>query len=122
MAGNSVSKAATTKRAGMRGAINEGGASPASGSEPAKLSENDLERITHDLGSIIGLICSISKLTKNMASDEYTVGIEALCEKAGFLADRCAEAVGYPAMYGSWEGWAQLERPAAEATGEARHA
>ena len=88
---------------------------PAPDSEPAKLSESDLERIARDIGEVTCLINSIRNLAKKITKVDVA-GIEALCEKAGFMSDRCAEAMGEIPFCGSLEKWAQVEWPEAQVT------
>jgi len=95
-----------------------GGEGPQEGNEVAsttavKLSESDLERIAQDISEVTCLINSIRNLAKEITEVDVA-GIEALCEKAGFMSDRCAEALGEPSFCGSLEKWARLEWPEAQ--------
>jgi hypothetical protein len=50
--------------------------------------------------------------------------IQALCEKAGVISDRCAEMLGDSMVVGSYDDWTGMGRPADESgakTSEARH-
>lgn len=74
----------------------------------AELTESDLERISCDIATVTGLISSILDLVKEI--NEVDVGgIQALCEKAGYLSDRCAQGLGQPVFCGSLESWARLD-------------
>ena len=90
---------------------------------PSKVSESDIEHVGSDMGRVASMIHSILGLAKQMERDDLA-GIEALCEKAGTLADRCAVALGDVPVCGAWENWTDLEWPdtarGAE-TREARH-
>lgn len=76
---------------------------------PAKLSESDRQQIGSDVGRVSSLILSMLQISRNMDANE-AAAIEALCEKAGTIADRCAVALGDIATYGSWEEWAAQPR------------
>lgn len=80
-----------------------------------KLSESDLERIALDIATVTSLIKSIQNLAKQITKADVG-GIEAMCEKAGFISDRCAQALGEIAFCGSWEAWAGVEWPDAQVT------
>lgn len=84
-----------------------------------KFSQNDLEQIGSDVGRVSSLIYSILHVSRNMDAEEAP-GIEALCEKAGTIADRCAVALGDIPVCGSWERWAEQDRPGVEAEAEAQ--
>ena len=84
-----------------------------------KFSQNDLEQIGSDVGSVSSLIYSILHISRNMDADE-AAAIDALCEKAGTIADRCAVALGDVPACGSWESWAGQHRPDVEAAAEAQ--
>lgn len=98
--------------------------------KPAKLTEENVKQIGSDMYQITSAIFSMLNIARsmNINDDEEAAkvaGIQALCEKAGTLADRCTEALGdVGGIYGPWEAWAGLERaavePATEA-GEAQH-
>ena len=79
-----------------------------------KFSQNDLEQIGSDVGRVSSLIYSILHVSRNMDADEGAA-IDALCEKAGTIADRCAVALGDVPACGSWESWAGQHRPDVEA-------
>lgn len=84
-----------------------------------KFSQNDLEQIGSDVGQVSSLINSILHTARSMDAEEAP-GIEALCEKAGVIADRCAVALGDIPTHGSWESWAEQNRPDVEAAAEAQ--
>ena len=84
-----------------------------------KFSQNDLEQIGSDVGRVSSLIYSMLHVSRNMDAEE-AVSIEALCEKAGTIADRCAVALGDIPACGSWERWAGQDRPDVEAAAEAQ--
>ncbi len=84
-----------------------------------KFSQNDLEQIGSDVGRVSSLIYSMLHVSRNMDAEE-AASIEALCEKAGAIADRCAVALGNIPVFGSWERWAGQDRPDVEAAAEAQ--
>jgi hypothetical protein len=84
------------------------------GNTKAGLSEAQLEQIKRDAGEATSLIYSALKMTRNVQQghlDGDLAGLEALLEKAGFIADRCAKTLGDCPFNGQWERWAMLERP-----------
>ncbi|MGP1676195.1 MAG: hypothetical protein ACTS6J_03450 [Burkholderiales bacterium] len=85
-----------------------------------KFSQNDLEQIGSDVGRVSSLIYSMLHVSRNMDAEE-AASIEALCEKAGTIADRCAVALGDIPACGSWERWAGQGRSDVEAREEASH-
>lgn len=84
-----------------------------------KFSQNDLEQIGSDVGRVSSLIYSILHVSRNMDAEEAS-SIEALCEKAGTIADRCAVALGDIPACGSWETWARQNRPDVAPAAEAQ--
>jgi hypothetical protein len=86
-----------------------------------KFSQNDLEKFGEDAGRVSSLIYAILRVSRTLDSHKAP-GLEALSEKAGFIADRLAVALGDMPMFGSWENWAGQNRPAVEAeAGGASH-
>lgn len=91
------------------------------------LTEADLDQIGNDISDVGTLIYSIRQLAVHHPQvDDATeaaavaAGIQALCEKAGTIADRCAAKLGSGVVAGSFVAWARLGRPAAEAAAEAQ--
>lgn len=93
-----------------------------------QLSDDDLRLIGDDLAMAGQLMYQVIGLTRQGGSDDQDeadallAAIRALCEKAGFLIDRCADPLpscGLP-ICGSFEAWAVLDRPAVEAAAEAQ--
>ena len=86
-------------------------AKAASKVKPSKLSEADLEKIGGDIYQVTNMIHSILRALRQTAGDDLpdvVPGIEALCEKAGFISDRCARALGEIQVCGPWEEWAKI--------------
>ena len=74
----------------------------------SELGVEDLERIGTDLTEVCILIHTLLKSVRTTDSDERWASAAA-CEKAGFLADRSAQALGQSWYMGSWEAWAGVE-------------
>ena len=73
------------------------------------LSESHLAQIKHDVGTIASLLNSALGLLDEITRDDPS-GIAALCQKAGFLADRCSDVLGDITTRGpSLEKWTGLE-------------
>ncbi|MDD5177377.1 MAG: hypothetical protein PHQ05_13245 [Sterolibacterium sp.] len=83
------------------------------------MSALNVEQLGGDMARVSTLINSIMRLTQILSNDDLS-SIEALCAKAGFLADRCAISLGHIPTRGSLEEWAEVELPeAAEMEGGA---
>ncbi len=83
------------------------------GNTKARLSEAQLEQIKMDAGEAASKIYSALRMARNVQLghlDGDLSGLEALLEKAGFFADRCAETFGNSIFCGSWERWAGVEK------------
>ena len=71
-----------------------------------KLSKENLGRIASEVGQVASLIYTALYLARNTDAQE-AAAIEALCEKAGSMADQCACALGDVGVCGSWEKWTE---------------
>lgn len=72
-----------------------------------QLSKKDLEHIGAEIVQAASLIYSILGIARETAIG-HSAAVEALCEKAGFIADRCAVALGEIPVCGDWESWARV--------------
>jgi hypothetical protein len=87
------------------------------GNTKARLSEAQMEQIKMDAGDAASLIYSALRMARNVQQghlDGDLAGLEALLEKAGFIADRCAQALGDCPFNGPWERWAGVEKQEAK--------
>jgi hypothetical protein len=73
----------------------------------ASLSYEDIARIGSAVGRVSSMLGSILALVRTNGETDESIAIAALCEKAGFLSDRCAIALGNHGTFGSWEEWAE---------------
>ena len=77
--------------------------------EQRKLSERDLKQIKSDVYAAGLIFASILQLAKETDADYNMPAFEALCEKGGYLTDRCLSLFGTPGIHGTFEGWAGLD-------------
>lgn len=85
--------------------------------EKLKLSEGDLEKIKGDLYQAGMMFLSIREWALSTDAEVNLTSVEAMCEKGGYLIDRCLPLLGTPGINRSFDSWAGLNRPAAEAAG-----
>ena len=78
--------------------------------EKGKLSKSDLKQIKSDVYAAGLIFASILQLAKETDADYNMPAFEALCEKGGYLTDRCLSLFGTPGIHGTFEGWAGLTR------------
>ena len=78
--------------------------------EQRKLSERDLKQIKSDVYAAGLIFESILQLAKETDSEFNSIAVGALCEKGGYLTDRCLSLFDTPGIHGTFEGWAGLTR------------
>lgn len=80
-----------------------------------KLSKDELDAIRWEVGAVSNTIYEVLCAIRALEDCDAKAGIEALCEKAGYLSDRCAiDLCGVP-RFGTWEEWAGFEPACMEA-------
>ena len=89
--------------------------------EKRQLSFGEREQLETDINLAGMLFLSIQEWARNTDAEVNLTAVEAMCEKGGFLTDRCASLLGSTAINGPFEEWAGLDRPTTEAAGEANH-
>lgn len=88
--------------------------------EKRQLSAGDLEQIERDLRQAGMMFASILEWATETQAEVNLTALEAMAEKGGYLTDRCQKLFGTGGIHGTFDCWANLDLPAAEAEADAQ--